>query len=100
MTESAARNEWSARPAETTLRTRLAQWEKVAEALDVRDGVVKSCPVNKPGSRVGEDECPQCGSSTSGPCWLTVSADSALERAVREAVTTYRKLKGQSDGNG
>lgn len=69
------------------LATLRKQLENAREALAIRDKSTEPCPADK--HHLGDKRCPKCGSSSVGPCWLKVSADSTFVDSAREA------LKGQ-----
>lgn len=70
-----------------TIATLRKQLENAREALAIRDKSTEPCPADK--RHLGDKLCPKCGSSSAGPCWLKVSADSTFVDSAREA------LKGQ-----
>ena len=70
-----------------TIATLRKQLENAREALAIRDKSTEPCPADK--HHLGDKRCPKCGSSSVGPCWLKVSADSTFVDSAREA------LKGQ-----
>lgn len=59
--------------------------EKVLAALAEHDETVLRCPVDHPRSpaEVVRGNCPSCGSSSRGPCWVKVGAATNLVNGIR-----------------
>ncbi len=66
--------------------TSLAAQDGLVDALAIRDKAVAPCPADK--RSLGDKDCPKCGSSSAGPCWLKVSADSTFVDSVRAALAS------------
>lgn len=57
---------------------------QIAKALAKRDKEASTCPADK--QHLGDKDCPKCGASSAGPCWIKHNADGAFVEAVRASI--------------
>lgn len=57
---------------------------QIAAALAERDKAAKTCPADK--TWLGDKDCPKCGSTSAGPCWIKHNADGAFVETVRAII--------------
>lgn len=57
---------------------------QIVSALAERDKKASICPADK--RHLGDKDCPKCGSSSAGPCWVKHNADAAFVEAVRAII--------------
>jgi len=64
------------------------RYDELRAALESYDAACAVCPINNPKvTRLSGGECPRCGSTSSGPCWVDVRAAHQFVVSVR-ALTT------------
>lgn len=65
------------------------RYDELRPAIEAYDAACAICPINHPkAAQQSRGDCPRCGSTSAGPCWIDVRAAHQLVIKVRAALTT------------